>query len=310
MLITVNLSSHHLDFFQGFLNLSKESIRTGNIPKVKAKKLRFLQEFIVPNRALFRSSGTQLCTTYIGKELDANPQTVMNWIKTLIKKRMLSVQDKTWVKGMRSRSYIVNEENEALVEILNAYNGFNSQNKTNAGQRKKFQMRDKAWARFNYMTPKPKDIMRLAGSYIGCPKQLADDLKRNIPKHFLLAPSLMNAHQPLVYEFFRCLKIATKNVNQMSLENDDIPREYSYINSYFDFCFKYFYEAWKPEMYDHNLQVLRDLYYLKSKTEHPIRKKRLEEYYKGYQWALDYEANEEYEEIEGYAPYHSWEKLV
>jgi hypothetical protein len=307
-LVKANLSLNHIEEFQFFLNLNKTSLKTGVLPKVKSLKLRFLQEFIVPNRALFRFKGNQLCTTEIGKKLGVNPQTVMNWIKCLVKNRVLLVRDGTWEKGLRSKAYIVNEENEAMVEILNHYNGFNNQKKSNMGQRKKFQMRNRAWSKFNHLTPKPKDIMRLAGSYIGCPEQLVNDLKSNVPMYFLLGPSLMNVHKPLLYEFFRCLRKATKNVNQNSkgLNHYEVPK-----------TFEEFTKSIVLEPHDNladkewcTLNILRDIERVKSSCEHPIRKKRFQNYFRAYTWAMKYESDPDYETIEGYAPYHSWERLI
>lgn len=191
-----------LQFFNSFIKLSEMQLAGCKaIPDAKLVKIKFIDRFILQNKCFFAKSekGTQLCTTSIGKALGVTAETVMNWIKSLIKLRLISCTNTRWIKGKHARHYKIIEEK--LITLMNKANGYTKKFKQNLEKwLKKKNKRQLAWNKTTNTIIGKADFCRIAQCYLGCPESYLKAIKQEIPLDVLESQSLQNSKQTVIYD--------------------------------------------------------------------------------------------------------------
>ena len=162
------------------------------LTKTKVKKLHFFDHFILNNRSFFVKdySGVQLCTTSIAKNLGVSPETVMNWIKTLLKLNHLHCNNWSWSVTRFARRYRINDL--SLLMLMNRENGYCEKYKIAFKQSVKNvinkSIQIKALRNLSIEIPSMKQLCQVAQQFLNRPEDYMAAIHRRC-KRALLRPS-------------------------------------------------------------------------------------------------------------------------
>lgn len=169
-----------------------------DLPLSKMKKAGFFA-FLSSKRGMFHKNGYNIPLTYISKKFGVSIQTVSDWLKSLIKLKIIKTKRFSFKQGVMAKSYVFNKtyKLESLFNVINEVNNYYSdfEDLNVKGIEKRDFIQEQKVAEFPFDSFRNSDCCKLAQFFLDSPEKFLSVIYRNTPYWFLDLPSVENLLQ-------------------------------------------------------------------------------------------------------------------